>query len=269
MWHLISLEWRKQRDYILFKLLVFGYMFMLPGLLMIGKKLEVSGNVPVNPQVMFFQFPTVWDWLGYTGNWLVFFVFGFMAVLLVTNEYSSKTLRQNIISGLHRNEFIWSKILFMLLISIGATLYYGLSALTIGLLHTPSGDFAQAFQNAGLMPRYFLMTIGYMSFGLLVGVLVKRTSVAVFVFLAYSMFLEPVIRWALHLRFIQNSSFNYYPLNVMEDLCPLPFSGQAQWFLKEKGFELFLSPQNAIIATSVYVLIFFALSLVKLRRTDL
>jgi ABC-2 type transport system permease protein len=269
MWHLLSLEWQKQRRFSLFKILIIGYALLLPGFLLIGKKMEVTGTAPFNPKVMFYQFPTVWDWLAYTGNWLIFFVFGFMAVLLVTNEYSSRTLRQNIITGLHRHEFLRSKIYFMLIVSLAATVYYAICAIAIGLFHTKGAGIDQIVQHTALIPRYLLMTVGYMSFGLFIGVLIRKTSIALFVFLAYSMFLESIIRWGIHLQLFKNSSFNYYPLNVMEDLCPIPVSGQAAWFMKEKGFSLFLTPMEAAIATGIYVIVFLALAFFRLRKADL
>ena len=102
MLHLLKLEWLKQKDYLLFKLLVGAYMVFLPASLFIGKKMDFSSEVPINPVRDFFQFPTIWEWLGYFGNWMVFFVLGFLSVLMVTNEYNNRTLRQNIITGLDR-----------------------------------------------------------------------------------------------------------------------------------------------------------------------
>jgi ABC-type transport system involved in multi-copper enzyme maturation permease subunit len=269
IWHLSKLEWQKQKGYALFRILILGYVFLLPGLLLTGKKLEFTGNAPLDPQVLFFQFPTIWEWLAYTGNWLTYFIFGFMAVLMVSNEYSNRTMRQNIITGLHRHEFIWSKILFLILLAILATLYFGICSLTIGFLHTDNPEWRMVFEKTGMMPRFLLMTLGYMSYGLIVGALIRKTSIALFIFLVYGLFLEPVFRWGIHLQVFKNSSFNFYPLNAIEDLCPLPFSGQTEWFLKEKGFDLFLTPWQAAIASLLYVILFFAVSHMKIRRTDL
>ncbi|MEZ4959604.1 MAG: hypothetical protein R2830_07295 [Saprospiraceae bacterium] len=269
MLHLLQLEWKKQKGYILFKVLLISYVLLLPSVLMIGKKLNLSGSgLPFNPQVMLYQFPTVWEWLAYVGNWMVFFVLGFLAVLLVTNEHAYRTLRQNVITGLHRSEFFQSKLLFMVAVALFATLYYALCALAIGLLNTETLYFDTVFKNWDLVPRYFLMSMGYMSFGLLVAVLVKRTGIALFVFLGYSMFLEPVLRYT-QLYFWKNQSMNFYPLNVFEDLCPFPFTRQADFFLKENGFYLFLTPAQAVIASTIYIAIFLFLSFRKLKTSDL
>ncbi len=271
MYHLLLLEWKKQKDYVLFKILLLAYIVLLPGALMIGKKIpgSTAEGMPFNPQTLFFNFPTVWSWLAYAGNWVVFFVLGFLGVLAITNEYTYRTLRQNIITGLHRRAFYMSKLYFMVAISLVFTAYYALCAIIIGSFHADPFYIKTLFVNMGVVPRYFLMCIGYMSFGLLVGILVKRTGIALFVYLTYAMFLEPVVRWSLHLRLFKHKSMHYYPLNAFEDLCPLPLSGQAEWFLKQNDFTMFLDATEATTASAIYIALFLFIADKRLEKADL
>ena len=93
MVHLLKLEWLKQKDYILFRILILAFVFFLPAILFIGKKIPPISGEMFDPQIMLFHFPSVWEFLAYIGNWLVFFIFGFMSVLIITNEYAYRTLR--------------------------------------------------------------------------------------------------------------------------------------------------------------------------------
>lgn len=269
MLHLLKLEWLKLKDYVLFRIVALSYIVLLPSALMVGKKLPDMKGEAFNPIVVFFNFPTVWDWLGYIGNWLVFFMLGFMAVMIVTNEHTYRTLRQNIITGLHRREFFLSKLYFMAAASLFASLYYAFCALAIGLAHADTLYLATVFKHADLVPRFWLMCMGYMSFGLLMGVLIKRTGIALFVYLTYTFVLEPVVRWALHFRLFKDKSMLFYPLNAFEDLCPLPFFDEASAFLKQNNFELFLSPTESVVASVLYIALFLWLSYRKLERSDL
>lgn len=271
MFQLLKLEWLKQKDFILFRILILVYVVMLPSLLMIGKKLKgIEGELPFNPQLMLFHFPSVWGWLAYVGNWLVFFVLGFMAVLIITNEHSYRTLRQNIITGLHRGQWFWSKAWFILVLSLCATLYYAICAMMIGLYHlNDTWYLSTIFKEAEIVFRYFIMAAGYMSFGMLVGVLIKRTGIALFTFFGYAFFLEPVLRWVIHMRLIKGPSMNYYPLNVFEDLCPVPFSKLTESFAKENGFELFLDPGLSMALAVGYIFLFGVVSFWILRKSDL
>ena len=272
MLHLLKLEWLKQKNYILFRILLIVYAVMLPALLMIGKKIKIEDDdIPFDPQIILFHFPTVWEWLAYIGNWLTFFVLGFLAVLVITNEHSYKTLRQNIITGMQRKNWYWSKVVFILAMSAAAAIYYGICSLVVGMFHAV-GDtiyLSTVFKNSGYVFRYFLMCFGYMSFGMLVGVLVKRTGIALFAFLGYAFFLEPVLRWVAHLKLFEHKSMNYYPMNVFEDLCPVPFSEQADWFIDEFNFDLFLQPSIVIPLAVFYILLFNWFSYKRLTTADL
>ena len=151
MLHLLKLEWKKQKSYILFRILVLVYLIALPSLLFIGKNFDIStqDGIPFDPQIMFFHFPTVWEWLAYIGNWLGHLIFGFMAVLMVTNEHNFRTLRQNVITGVSRGEWFWSKAQFILVVAGAATLYFALCSIVIGLAHSDTIYLATVFKGAG------------------------------------------------------------------------------------------------------------------------
>lgn len=270
MLHLLKLEWLKQKDYLLFKMLAVAYAVFLPATLFIGKKLDFGAGSPINPKNQFFQFPTIWEWLGYIGSWMTYFMLGFLVVLMVTNEFSNRTLRQNMITGLKRGEFFKSKLAFMVVVGLAASLYYMVCALVIGLLH--SNDtlyFSTIFKHVDLVPRFFLMSLGYMSFGLLVGLLFKRTGIALFIYLAYSMVGEFILRYVVHLYIFKNRSMCFYPFNAMEDLVPLPVADFADDLFKQMGFKVFLTPVEAIVTTSIYITLFLALSYKRLKSSDL
>lgn len=270
MVHLFKLEWLKQKEYVLFRILILAYLFFLPAILMIGKKIPPVTGELFDPQIALFHFPSVWEFLGYIGNWLVFLIFGFLSVLIITNEHSFKTYRQNVITGMQRVEWYKSKLIFIFCISLFATIYYALCALTIGFIHA-LGDtiyFSTVFKNSFYAVRYFLMCLGYMSFGMLVGLLVKRTGIALFAFIGYSFFLEPVLR-GLYLYFFQHESMHYFPLNVLEDLCPIPFAEMADDFVRENGFSLFVESQIAIPLAVLYIALFVWLGYKRVTKSDL
>lgn len=270
MVHLLKLEWLKQKDYILFKLLAGAYLLFLPMISFGGKKLDTGPNAPFNPKIDFFQFPSIWGWLGYIGSWMVFFILGFMAVLMVTNEYSNKTLRQNIIVGLKREDFFKSKVLFMAVMALAATAYYAICAIVIGLLHVNDTLYlSTVFKNADMIPRFWLMTMGYMSFGMLVGLLIKRTGIALFVYLAYSLVFEAFVLRLIHYFVFKNFTMNFYPLNAMEDLAPVPVAEFANNFLKESGIRMLLTPWEAATATIIYTSLFLYWSYKRLKTSDL
>lgn len=268
MLHLIKLEWKKFRNYRVFKVMIGFYIVLLPLLLLLFK------NIPELPRELdsfdsFFMFPTIWSYLGYIGNWLCFFFLGFIAVIIVTSEFGNRTLKQNIITGLSRKEYFMAKVSFMLSIAFFATLYYLLVGLIIGFFNTRTIYISKVLEAWDMIPRYYLMCIGYMSFGLMMGFLIRRTGIAIFLYLSYVMFIELVIRWAFHLKMFQHKSVHFYPMNAVEDLIPMPFPGQIDDFVREFKFEFFLSPVEAVITTLVYTSLFLFVCYRRVTKSDL
>ena len=146
MLHLLNLEWQKQRKFVVFRVLVIMYVVLLPTLILVSKSIP-EYPPPINSSDTFFRFPMVFSYLGYEGNWLSFFFLGFMGVLMITQEFSNRTLRQNIITGLSRSNYFWSKFYFIMAVSLGAALYYGLIAMLYGVTHTPTLYQSIIFQN--------------------------------------------------------------------------------------------------------------------------
>ncbi len=274
MLHLLKLEWLKVQKYSIFRVMVIFYIILLPACLLITKTFNRIPEDLLSKESLY-MFPTVWGYLGYIGNWLVFFFLGFLSVIIVTAENSNRTFRQNIITGLSRNEYFVAKVLFIVTICLAATLYYVLVGLAIGFTNTDTIYFSKIFQEADLIPRFFLMCLGYMSFGFFLGVVIKKTGIALFFYLVYIMFIESVIR-GIHMYIIRSSemklspiTMHLYPMNANEDLVPIPFAKLAEPFLKENEFSLFLDPGIAALTVCVYTSIFLFFAYRKIKYADI
>ena len=271
MLHLLQLEWLKMYKNTFFRVMVILYAVLLPGFFLVGKSVlpaEPQAGVPIS-QSTIYGFPDVFNYLGYLGNWMVFFFLGFVAITSVAGEFSNRTLRQNIITGLSRTEYFMSKLWFVLAISGAAALYYALIALLLGFTHTDPLYASAVWKNIDYVPRYFLMCVGYMSFGLLLAVVIRRTAIVLFLYLAYGLFIEPLIRYVVHGNIVQHESIHWYPLNAFEDLAPNPIAEMADEFSREMGFSFWLSPTVAILLSSLYIGLFLFLGWRSIRTSDL
>ena len=269
MLDLLKLEWHKWRKNRLMQILLLAYLIFLPASIFLGKKIPLD-EVPMAPsQDIFFQFPTMWKFLGYAGNWITFFVFGFMAVQLITSEYSYKTFRQNLITGLTRTQFFLSKLQLITVLSLFATIYFLAVGFVIGYMHLDGGEVSNYFEDSGTAFRYFLMVFGYMVFGFFIGTFIRRSGIAIITYFSYIMVVELILRWLIHVRLFKNKSMHFYPMNAVEDLMPLPFGDVADGFIQEYQFSFFLTFQEAISTTLVYSGIFLLLIFLKIRRSDI
>ncbi len=271
MLYLLQLEWKKFKHYRTFKVMAILYFILLPLTLIVGKAFFGFANPPkeVINMDLFYAFPEVWRYLAYIGNWLSFFFLGFIGVLCVTMEYSNKTLRQNIITGVTRNEFFIGKLLFILSVCLGATLYFALVGFSFGIFNTNSLYMTKILRGTSQIPLYFLMCFGYMIFGFFLGILVRRTGLALFLYLVYILFLEPVIRWAAHGKIFFNKSIHFYPLNAIEDLAPIPILDMVDNMTRQNEFSILLTPTEAVITTLIYLSIFIFIAYSRIKHSDL
>ena len=271
MWYLLQLEWKKFRHYRTFKVMAILYLILLPLMLIVGKAFFNFANAPtdfINTDNMY-KFPDLWDYLAYIGNWISFFFLGFIGVLCITMEFGNKTLRQNIINGVTRNEFFLAKILLILTVSFFATLYFALVGFTFGFINTNNLYFTKITTGTSQIFLYYLMCVGYMIFGFFLGVLIRKTGFALFLYLIYVIFLEPVIRWAAHGKIILNKSIHFYPLNAIEDLSPIPIPTIVNELTKENDLPLLLTSTEAVIITLVYLSIFIFIAYWRIKKSDL
>ena len=266
--YLIHLEWLKFRRNAVFKLMVILYTVLLPGLFLISAGDESTTGM--NQQSVF-EFPAIWSVMGYLGNWLAFFFLGFFAIYIFTSEFSNRTYRQNVITGMTVAELFSGKIIFLFLVSLFATTVYVLSAIGIGLIFEESSDLSVIFDRFYLVPRFTLMCFGYMSVGVFLSVLIRRTAVSVFLYFTYILFFEVFLRWSIHRNIADNRSMDFYPANAFEDLVPMPLGDWAvtrQFADNNEGLQ-FLSGGEAVITSIIYILILLAVSYAFLAKRDL
>jgi ABC-type transport system involved in multi-copper enzyme maturation permease subunit len=287
---LLKLEWYKFKSNSVINLLLGLFLLLFPILILGGKDLFENVPPPLPSNTVFYEFPTVWDYQGYIGNWMIFFFLGFAGIFIVTSEVSFKTLRQNIIIGLTRREYFTAKVLTIIVISVIATFIYALSALLIGLANTPGADFALIVDNNWAISKFFLLAMGYLSFGLMIGFLIRKSGIAIFLYMTYIMFLEPILKFltiglftwqwekqGILSEMLQDESpilniVNYLPMNLIEDLHPNPFLRLPDNFLRfnnEINYSVLLPQNHAIIGSIIYIGIFIFLSYRSFMKKDI
>src|SRR5580765_6411318 len=125
MLKLLKIEWMKLRYYRTFWILTSLYLASIVGINFIVFKVQqrifdekqskgiaemIIGQRP-------YSFPTVWQMTSYVSSYLLFLP-GLLMIIFITNEFSYKTHRQNVIDGWSRNEFISVKIVLAAILSV-------------------------------------------------------------------------------------------------------------------------------------------------------
>lgn len=266
---LLILEWYKFKNNAVFRALALIYVVITPFIIIAGKDMFKDLPPPLPSAQVFYEFPTVWDYQGYIGNWMVAFCLGFLAIHLVTSEASQKTMRQNIITGITRSAFFYSKLASLVCMAIIASIIYFASCMLLGVIHTDGFDLELAFDNNFATIRFFLMCLGYMSFAMMLAFLIRRGTLTLLLYFLYVMMLEPIFM-AVHVYYFKNSSRNFWPMNSIEDLMPFPLYKLPDYYInKEWNFNLLLPYTTAMAMTILYSSLFIYIAYRSFMKRDI
>lgn len=142
-----------------------------------------------------FNFPIIWHITTFFAAFFKIF-FAVVVVSMIGNEYSNKTLKQNLIDGLSKKEFILSKFYTIVFFSLVSTVLIFLISLCIGLYYSSIDEFLQIIKGTEFIAAYFVKLVGFFSFCLLLGMLLKRSAFAL-AFLFVEFILEWIVFWGV------------------------------------------------------------------------
>ncbi len=173
-----------------------------------------------------FNFPYIWHLNTYLAAGFKFFLL-VVIVSMMANEYSNRTLKQNLIDGLSKREFVLSKFYTVILFAAISTLFVGITSLVLGLIYSDFTEIAIITTDLEYLLAYFIKLVGFFSFGLFLGVLVKRSAFAIGAMLVWS-FLEAIsmgiLKWKFNMEDHYENVAQFFPLNSMMNLIKEPFT---------------------------------------------
>jgi ABC-type transport system involved in multi-copper enzyme maturation permease subunit len=203
MTSLVKLEWLKLKGNRFFWIAM-GLFILLMALLLVyfgdinvfGQKSTAQEGEAQNMleksfgQAGLYKLPHLWHNLGYLAGFFKF-IPAFVLIFFVANEFQYRTLRQNIIDGLNEWQFFLSKLaglLILLFISIGAI---GFTIFILGLLNNNLNDIS-IWSGATYLLALLLEYLLYMSFSLMIVLLVKRSAISIILVLVYYLLIEQI-----------------------------------------------------------------------------
>lgn len=125
-----------------------------------------------------FNFPYIWHFNTFVASLLKFFLL-LVIVSMVANEYSNKTIKQNLIDGLSKKEFILSKFYCVIALSLISTFFVFVVSLILGFIYSSYTELTIVFSDLEFLLAFFVKLLGFFSFGLFLGMLIKRSAFAV------------------------------------------------------------------------------------------
>lgn len=225
MVRLLKLELQKLLLNRTSKILIF-ISFVLPFTVLILSSIKINffGFFTLElGELGIYNFPIIWHITTYFAAQFKFF-FAIVVVSMIGNEYSNKTIKQNLIDGLSKKEFILSKFYTIVFFSLVATILLALISLLIGLYYSSYNEIGIILSETEFLLGYFIKLVGFFSFCLFLGMLAKRSAFAL-AFLFVDFILEWIIfgliTWKANVD-IATKIQNFFPLKSMYNLIDDP-----------------------------------------------
>ncbi len=279
MLRLLNIEFQKLRYNKAAKVLTITYFILITAIALIASYEFSFGGVNFRlADQGIFNFPYIWHFNSYIAAWLKLFL-AIVIVSIMANEYSNRTLKQNLIDGLSKKEFLASKFLTVIVFSFISTLFLFLVSLTLGLIFSDYNELPIVLSGLEFIFAYFLKLVGFFSFCMFLGILIKRSAFALG-FLIFWQIIELLFRllsglfkWKFESDII-DKIIPFLPLDSMSNLINEPFSRLN--FIQSAANQLGENFQRdysvhwyEIVIVLVWTVIFVRLSYWLLKKRDL
>ncbi len=267
MLHLLKVDLKKLFDYRTFWIICGLYFFTLcmgaasgmEFLKWLAQMIEGFGQQINITRIPLYHFPDIWQNLAWSGG-LLKIGLAIMTVISITNEYTYRTVRQNIIDGLSREQFLLSKVMTNLVLSAVSMVMVFLIAAVAGLIYSPALDFPYGFTGIGFYPAYFLEVFAFLSFALMLGFFIQRSGLTIILLLT-SFLIELIIK--KNIDDYVPGIIPYFPLESIMNLVPMPFARYA--FQEIRDYVTFSSVAIAL----VWAVLFNYFAYLKLKKSDI
>jgi len=231
MLRLLTIEFHKLKHNKASKILTLIYFGLLTSIALIAAIKFDIGFIQFHLADMgIFNFPYIWHFNTYIASIFKFFLL-LVIVSMIANEYSYKTLKQNLIDGLSKKEFILSKFYTVVVFAGFSTLFVFIVSLVLGFIYSDYNEFSIITTDLQYLLGFFIKLVGFFSFGLFFGILVKRSAFAVGAMVVW-LIVETIFKGYLFYTFRGLDTISekvheitrFLPLEAMSNLIKEPFS---------------------------------------------
>ena len=268
MLRLLKIEWEKIYNYKTARIFIILYFALLASMGFLATIIKPSvGGVSLNlASLGAYIFPYVWQIISYFAD------FGsiFLAIIIITNitnEYSYRTIKQNIINGLTKREFLLSKLLVSLIFAALSTILVFIACIGLGLYYTKNP--VSIFTGAEFVLGYFLKLSVFFSLCTFLAFAIRKSGFAFILIILWRLG-ENILLGIEKINSTWSFSLsNLLPGNAAAELLPFPKLQLQNYIAGKTVFELNQFNAEYCIVVVVYIALFVFLSYRLLKKRDL
>jgi ABC-2 type transport system permease protein len=229
---LLKIELKKILTYKVFWILMGLYfLFLVLGILLAGFIINswldaFNRQMPIPiPHVHLYFFPDIWQNIAFFASIRYILIFpAIVIIILITNEFTNKTIRQNIVNGMSRNEFLLSKLQLICLIALIITFILAGGTLILGSMNSDAQQMTLIFKKIAFAGGFFIQLLSFLIFAFFLGFLLRNTGLSIALFTLYALIIEPVIYFILKIPKLQpNHISQFLPVNSVIRVVEYPY----------------------------------------------
>ena len=262
------MEWTKISSYGFFRVILILTLSLFLLTVFVFSRIDIS--MPGFTWRNLFRFPDVWPSFAWVASWFNLL----LAILVITiagNEFTGKTLRQQVMAGLSREEWLAGKGILILGLALFGLVMVSLAGFIFGFIFTGDLNAGIIFEKMGI---FLVQAIGYMVLGLLFISVLRSNALAIILYLLYFIMIEPIIRGLCPVEIRP-----WFPVKIISHLTPLPeffqiTSGEVLGNNNMTFESIGLMPRQlegsiTIIMALVYISVFGLLTYLVVKKRDL
>jgi len=227
MVRLLQIEFIKLWNNRINRVLIIAYFTLLTSIALVAAIKFDIGPVQFHlAEQGIFNFPYIWHFNTFiTGLFKLFLAI--VIVSMMANEYSNKTIKQNLIDGLSKKEFVLSKFLTVVSFALLSTVFVFVVSMILGLIYSDYNEIGIIFSDLEFVLAFFVKLVGFFSFCLFLGIFVKRSAFALgflILWLIMEQLIFGLLGWKLVSWDTAKAIKSVFPLQSMSHLIEEPFS---------------------------------------------
>jgi len=269
-----KLEWLKIRNYKVFWILLGMYLLALVVISSFGVfflewlKAKGADFEGIDPTILpIYDFPDIWQNTTYLASFIKVLL-GFIVIISINNDQSYLTMRQNVIDGISKREFLLSKLSLILFLGFVSTTFLFAAGLINGSIYSHVQGTTYIFDELEFLAAYFYDIVVFCTLAFLLTILIKKTGFVIIALTLYSLMFEPIL--GLFLEYqpqIQDTYWPkllpYLPIKSLNNLIPVPFP---RYFFQEIVDDV---PMSAVAISTGWLSFYLGSIYFLLSRRDL
>ena len=261
MLYAFKLEWLKLKHYRFFWILIVMYLLALFIICTFGVfflewlKRQGADFDGIDPTLLpIYDFPDIWQNTTYLASF-VKVILAFIVIISATNDISYLTMRQNIIDGISKKEFLLSKLSLIIFLALFSTFFLFVIGFINGSIYSHVWGPEYIYDEFEFLLAYLFDIIVFCSFALILALIIKKAGFTIVFLFLYSLMFEPILTLILtdapwSRDTIWADIAMYFPVKSMNGLIPVPYP---KYIFREIEDNV---PMQAILSSTAWLVIF-------------